>query len=450
MTVLQLHGLSSSINHRLVTSSPLLYKQINYAHENLSIEFEPWFGQSFDPESIMKNLSPNNSSTISLNQQGNGDINPAWLYLQSTDQNQDYSSTVTFKPTQQMYGLLFHTYRQWQHLFFDFKTSLISCKNKISLQEVGGGNGGLVSNTDQVIYNAYDAFTQDAFEYGKIGQENSLVGFDNIQLMFGGSTLVDRMQGKKVETYFAGFGLVQVPTGAGTKSEWLFEPQVGTNHWAFGFGADLMFVADSGFSLVFGGNFRHMIANWETRTFDLEQNGHGAWSRYLLLDDITMLDLNPNVGIPAINFLTQDALIQGRNEINMYARFEKKFTSCLLEFSYNLLYNEAETIKQVTRIDSGYGLYALGTTGGITTASTATINQAYPESDNFANVVALSNNQLNLESGAQGQWLSNALALRVQRVQEYYTYGLGASVDLGRNYGISSWSAWLNFEILLP
>jgi hypothetical protein len=447
----QLDALSSTMNHRLVTSSPLLYKQIDYTRENLSIEFEPWIGQSFDPDRIMANLSPSGRSTVTLSQQGGGDINPAWLYLQSANGDENYQSTVTFVPTQQIYGLLFHTYKQWQHLFIDLKTSLLACKNQVKIEEFGGGNGGLESNTKEIIYNAYDAFTQNSFEYGKIGAEQKLIGFDNIQIMFGGSNLVDNMEGEKFQTIFAGFGLLEIPTGQGTTSEWLFEPQVGTNHWAFGFGVDLMFTTNQNFSLVVGGNFRHMIANWETRTFDLQQNGNGAWSRYLLLDDTTTLDLTPNVGIPAINILTQSALIEGRNEINFYARFQKKCESCLFEVSYNLFYNEAETISNVTRMPSGYGLYALGTTGGITTASTATINQAYPVSDVYGSAVPLVNSQLNIDSAAQGQWLSNTIAARLQRVQEYYTYGVGGSVDLGRgNQAISSWSLWANFEILLP
>jgi len=47
--------------------------------------------------------------------------------------------------------------------------------------------------------------------------------------------------------------------------------------------------------------------------------------------------------------------------------------------------------------------------------------------------------------------LSNTLAVRLQRVQESYTYGVGASVDLASTaQAISAWSAWVNFEILLP
>lgn len=449
MYVYNIGCIATVMNHRGITSSPLLYKQIDYAHENISIEFEPWISQSFDPDRIMANLSLNQKSTVTLNQQGKGDINPAWLFLQSTNQDQNYSSTVTFNPSQQIYGLLFHTYQHWHNLFVDLKTSLINCKNKIEIVEFGGGDGGLASNTNQIIYNAYDAFTQKSLSYGKIGQEQTLIGFDNIQLMFGRSHEFGTMQGEKCRTYFAGFGLIEVPTGQGTTAQWLFEPQVGTNQWAFGFGTDLMWIMDYDYSLVVGGNFRHMIASWQTRTFDMQENR--AWSRYLLLDDMTTLDLQPNIGIPAINFVTQDALFAGQNLINFYGRLQKKFTTGLLELSYNLCYKQAERIRQVTPIPSGYGIYDLPTAGGMTTASTATINQAYPIADSVLNPVQLVTSQLDIHSGAQGQWLSNMIAVRLQKVKDFYTYGIGGSVDLGRgSQAISSWSAWANFEFLLP
>ena len=122
-----LHAISSAMNHRLVTSSPLLYKQIDYEYEDLSIEFEPLACGSFDPEHIIANLTPDGKMSLSLNQAGYGDINPAWLYLGS-EGYLDYTSNVTFTPTQQIYGGLFHCYKQFEHVFFDLKTSLLSCK----------------------------------------------------------------------------------------------------------------------------------------------------------------------------------------------------------------------------------------------------------------------------------------------------------------------------------
>lgn len=453
----QLQSISTTMNHHSITSSPLLYKQIDYAYEQLSIEFEPLVSGMFDPEHTMANLSPNGKMTVSLNQQGRGDINSGWLYLGSSNSDFDYNSTVTFVPTQQIYGVLFHCYKQFEHVFFDLKTSLLECKNKISLLEVGGGNGGLENSSGTVIYNAYDAFTQNDFQYGKIGATNTVIGFDNIQLLLGASTQVDTLESSNSKAYFAGFAVLEVPTGAGTKSEWLFEPQVGTNHWGFGFGADLMFVGDNDWSFVVGGNFRHFIANWETRTFDLTVNG--PWSRYLLLEPLSTIPGGLTVG--TVNVSTQDAVIEGRNQINMYGRLQKRFEGCLFELSYNLFYDEAESISRVTSIPQGYGIYDIGNGGGVTTASTARINQAdaipagtalnspsqYSED---ASPVELVTSDFNLASGAAGQWLNNSIAARLQRVQESYTYGIGGSVDLARTaQGISSWYVWANFEILL-
>jgi hypothetical protein len=444
-----LYAISSAMNHRLVTSSPLLYKQIDYQYEDLSIEFEPVACGSFDPDHIIANLTPDGKMSLSLNQAGLGDINPAWLYLGS-EEYLGYASNVTFTPTQQIYGGLFHCYKQFEHVFFDLKTSLLSCKTQVGIVEVGGDNGVLENYDGVVIYNAYDAFTQNYYQYGKIGASNALIGFDNIQLLLGASTHVDSMEKAHNQTYVAGFAVIEVPTGAGTKSEWLFEPQVGTNHWGLGFGVDLMFVNDNDFSFVFGGNFRHYIANWETRTFDLTENG--AWSRYLLIEPLDSLTGQSYVGNAAINILTQDALVQGRNQITMYGRLQKKFESCLFELSYNLFYDEAESINRVTAIPSGYGIYDIATSGGTTTSSTATINQANTVSDSIVSgPVELVTSDLNLASGAAGQILNNSVAARLQKVQEFYTYGLGASVDLAHSaQGISNWAVWVNFEILLP
>ncbi len=443
----QLHAISSAMNHRSVTSSPLLYKQLDYSHDQLSIEFEPLVSGMFDPEHTIANLTPGGKMTLSLDQDGKGDINPAWLYLQAPFLN-GYKSTVTFTPTQQMYGALFHCYKQFEYAFFDLKTSLLSCKTQVNVLEIGGGNGILETDNAIVIYDAYDAFTQDDYQYGKLGASQSLIGFDNIQLLLGASTQVDTMQGSHTQSWIAGFALIEVPTGAGTKSEWLFEPQVGSNHWAFGFGVDLMLENDNEFSFVFGGNFRHFIANWETRTFDLTENG--PWSRYLLVELLDNIPSGLHVGRPNINISTQDALIEGRNQINMYGRLQKRFTSCLFELSYNLFYFEAEQISRAAGMPSGYGIYALQTAGGVTTASTARINESLPALD-LSGPVELVTSDLDLSSGAAGQWLSNTIAARLQRVQESYTYGIGASVDLASTaQATSSWSVWANFEILLP
>ncbi|MBV8661412.1 MAG: hypothetical protein JO129_04675, partial [Candidatus Dependentiae bacterium] len=149
-----LHAFSSAINHRPVTSSPLLYKQIDYTRDQLSIEFEPWVSGMFNPNHTTQIFTINNKLSLSLDQLGHGDINPAWLYLGSSNGQHNYASTISFTPTQQLYGLLFHCYKQFEYVFYDVKTALLQCKNKIAIEEVGGANGGLSNYVGTIIHNA--------------------------------------------------------------------------------------------------------------------------------------------------------------------------------------------------------------------------------------------------------------------------------------------------------
>ncbi|MGZ6254901.1 MAG: hypothetical protein ACXWL5_02865 [Candidatus Chromulinivorax sp.] len=441
-----LDAISSIINRHNITTSPLLYSQVDYTSKNTQIEFEPLVSGLFDTNHLIANATPENKLTLSLNQQGLGDINPEWLSLISSNDAQDYSSTIMFQPNQQIYGLLFHAFKQFDYLFFDLKTSLLQVKNQMNIIETGGGNGGLSVVNDQIIYNAYDAFNQENWKYGKIGNSGSLIGFDNIQLLFGVSSKTQVDLGKRMQPYFAGFALVEVPTGSGSKSEWLFEPLVGGNHWAFGFGFEGMLESEKEYQLVVGGNFRHFIANWETRTFDLTENGQ--WSRYLLVTPFSYLDGIMREGLPGVNLFTQKALIEGRNEINFYARLQKKFEKSRLEVSYNFYYNQAESIRRVTNLPENFGIFAIQTRGGVTTASTAKINENQVLLD--SSPVELVTADLNLQSGAAGQWLASQIAARCMWQQNMYGYGFGASVDLAHtNQAYSTWLVWLQFELLI-
>lgn len=446
----EIDAISSVMNHRNISSSPLLYKVMDYSEKQLSMEFEPWVSGMFDPDHTMANLSPNGTSTIRLDQLGFGDVNPEWILLGGKNSQANYQSTLHFKPELLMYGLLFHAYKQFQYWYFDVKTALLECQTNIELEEAGGNDGMISINNNQVLYNAYDAFTQIDWQYGKMGRSQRLIGFDDIQITLGSTADMHSFSSDATQTYFSGFGIIQVPTGRGTTAEWLFEPQVGTNHWGVGFGADVLIKSENGFQLTAGGNFRHFIAGWETRSFDLTYNG--AWSRYIGIDTIVIH--TPGVSTPGINLFTQQALIDGRNQITMYARLEKRFQACLFELSYNYQHAQAEHISQVTRIDQGFGIFdmyaSLG--GQAVTASHATISQGSAQVVEDPNSpVQLVTSDLNLVSGAAQAVNSSMITARLQRAQEGYTYGVGVSADVAHSaQAISSWSVWANFEILLP
>ncbi len=445
-----LHGaISTVMNHRLVTSSPLLYKQMDYAHKQASFEIEPWLSGMFDPEHTMANLGINGQSVMTLSQQGAGDINPEWILLAASNADRDYTSTITLDPELFMFGALLHFYKQYDYIFFDFKTAVLNCKTQVKITEVGGHNGGMQDFQGEVLYDAYDAFTQGDWKYGKFGNQESMTGLDNIQFTIGSSGQLGSSAPDHCHMFLAGFGIVEIPTGTGTRGEFLFEPQVGTNHWAFGFGTDFMLVSEDEYSLVAGGNYRYILQNWETRSFDLTENGQ--WSRYLALDTIADIPGSPVPGLPGINLFTQDALIHGRSQVTAYARLQKRWEHCLFELSYNYFYSQAELITETDTIASGFGIYDIQSGGGLTTASTATIADALDPSQYVADVdpVTLVTSDLDLTSGAASRWGSNTVAARLQHVRGNCNYGFGGSVDIAATQqAMSSWSVWANFELL--
>jgi hypothetical protein len=443
-------SISTTMNHRLVTSSPLQYKQIDYAHKAFSFEIEAWASGMFDPQHTMGNLGIDGKNSMVLSQQGYGDFNTELILLAIPSGTPNYLSTIQLTPELMMYGELFHVYKQFEHIFFDIRTALISCATTVNIQEFGGGNGAMPDLWGNTLYNAHDAFTQADWAYGKFGDQQKITGFDNIQVMLGSSTAMESFSSDACKSFIAGFGIIEIPTGAGTKAEWLFEPQVGTNHWAFGFGGDCMVVADNGFSLVAGGNYRYMLKNWETRSFDLTANGQ--WSRYLALDTVSALNTQSEgtvPGLPGINLFTQDALINGRGQLNVYARLQKRFENCLFELSYNYFFTQKETISTIDQIAQGFGIYDTASGGGVSTSHLAQIWQRDVPLDDPA--VSVVTSDLNLNSACQSQFVSNTIAARLQRVQNRCTYGVGGSVDLAASaQAISTWSVWLNLEVLLP
>ena len=146
---------------------------------------------------------------------------------------------------------------------------------------------------------------------------------------------------------------------------------------------------------------------------------------------------------------TKDVNVDGRNQVTAYARLQKRFKECLFELSYNYFYTQQETLTDVDVIKSGFGIYQVSTGGGVSTASTATIDQRYSTLD--ATPVTTVTADLDLNSAAAKHWVSNTIAARLQHVGEKTTYGIGGSADVAASLqAISTWSVWLNLEVLLP
>ena len=443
---LQLSAITSNMTHRIMSTSPLLYKMIDYSKRQTSYEIEPIFSSMYDSQHTISNLTPLGKQTLTFDQQGQGDVNPTWINLMSNNTQANYNSQVTFTPNLTESGALLHWYNKFEKTFIDIRTALVQCKSEIEINEVGGGNG---LNTD--VGNAQQAFTQSSWDYGKIGKSNHVVGLDNIEIKFGGISRATS-NSSAYNMFISGFGLIEAPTGTGTKSEWLFEPQVGSNHWGLGFGFESLVSLDDSLKFMIAGNYRYSAPAWETRSFDLL--GNGSWSRYLSVQDTYGLPTAPaTLGLPGINYFTQQAYIDGRSQVNFYTRLQKHFKSYYFELSYNFFCIQKETIGAIKNINPNYGIYALtgssGGSGGVTTSNSATINQDLTTLDPIGAPIAITTDRFDKLSAAAGSYATNTLSTRLEIKNNNVIYGFGASIEAAQSASaISSWAVWAKFEYL--
>ena len=438
-----LSAITSTMAPRTVTTEPLLYSMIDYSKQQLSIEASPFFLSMYDPEHVNQNIMLNGQSRIKLDQRGDGDINPTWLNLISNNTLANYRSDIILKPQLSEGGMLLHLYKEYKHFYFDVRTAILECSTQINMEEIGTKNGAISG-----VQNALQAFTQDDWNYGKIGNLNQVAGVDDIQIKLGGKAQTTADIFNVVVT---GFGLVQAPTGSGTKAEWLFEPQIGTNHWGLGGGFEMMMYSND-LKFLLGGDYRYFMPAWETRSFDLIENGQ--WSRYLGIQEIYGLPIAPSTNpLPGINYLTQSADIQGRNQINMYARLEKKIKHCAFELSYNFFYKQEESIGSINDLYPHYGIYTLtgpaGGGGAVVTSSGATISQDVTPQDHLLSPVIITTAMFDKNSAQIQSFTSNSLTARIQRFEDTYNYGIGFNIESAQSAGaMSSWAIWAKFEYL--
>lgn len=439
----QLAAITSNMTHRIMSTSPLLYKMIDYSKHEVSFEAEPIYMNMYQNQQAISSMMLSGKKTLEFDQQGNGDFNPMAMNLMSINENANYNSQVTFTPSMTQSGMLLHWYDNFENMFIDVKTALIQCKSEIAITEVGGGNGLIPG-----VLNAQQAFTQDDWNYGKIGQANHVTGLDNIELRFGGVTKATSYA-STYDLFITGFGIIEAPTGTGTKAEWLFEPQVGTNHWGLGFGFEALVCGDDDLKFMIAGNFRYLTPAWETRSFDLLDNGQ--WSRYLGVQNTYGLPVGPaTLTLPGINFFTQQAYIKGRSQLNLYTRLSKKLRSSLFELSYNFFCLQQESIGTIKNPTPGYGIYAMngrtGGSGGVTTASKATINESITNFDPIGSPETITADNFNKFSATQGTYVTNTLAARLEIMQNNIVYGFGAAIEAGlSNNALSTWSVWAKF-----
>ncbi|HSC24624.1 MAG TPA: hypothetical protein VLB80_00200 [Candidatus Babeliales bacterium] len=279
--------------------------------------------------------------------------------------NGNFESTITIEPQQSVIGFGMH-YRQsfWKNhdsgrgFWLSVSAPIQHVKNDMNFFEkvINDGGGANEAANDVVVANMTEAFTQTAWEFGKISAcSMKKTGLGDIEFKVGYEWL--QHEPAHMESYL---GLV-IPTGNRNEGEFVFEPIVGRGKY-FG----VMFGSCLGLEIwnneAGDKNIRYELANHtellfrkeQVRSFDLKNR---PWSRYLPVyatqEEATQADAlkgtNPlfamNNSTPGINVFTQEVKVTPglTHDINTAFIFScGKFQG---EVGYNFLAKRAEKVE---------------------------------------------------------------------------------------------------------
>jgi hypothetical protein len=375
----------------------------------------------------------------------------------------DYSSTLSMSPSFQLFGATpLATYwnkvkgMPWfvsvglpvgkmvtnMHLKEENITGNIETFNGVGrfIQSTGGGLNASWPITQQYSLSAIESLGNSGKRYGKINSHN-LTATGMGDLFFDlGLQVRDNMQvGVRVD----------MPTSVKASGEYLFQPVLGNNGrgalraYAQGFYQAL---SRERFSLTLNARAEAsaILAGHQMRTYDLQ--GYGAWSRYLLMLDGTRAELNETSGV---NLLTRPTRVgqMHQGDLNLGARLHAKKWS--VAANYNFTIRGAERLNLYTQmperafvvgmlsgnnVGEGNLIYVQQTPNNISGHARiygASAGEIPSDSVN-ANAFAITNNNIDIASAAQPQYLANQFSLSGD--YQCTLGGYATDLKLGANY----------------
>lgn len=405
----------------------------------ISFFAKPFFIYSENSKDLAKYFLVSNKVQASLEENGEGDIDPLWINLISSGGTY-YSSNLSIRPKRSCAGVILTSYFKLSNQFWlGINTTAMQVKTNEHLNEINRSQLGIIPN----FRTAYDAFNNSDWNAGKISNENQHKGgLDDIQLKLGYDFF--KNNSNHATFYFVG----TIPTGNKPKSVHLFEPLIGSNHVSFGIGFDgdiQLYTKDHNkLSWMIDLKYRFVFSANEKRSFDLTRNGD--WSRYLLV-------VSPDHSLnskPAINLLTIPVKVTPQSTIDLWTAVHYRLRNWNFEFGYEFWWRQKEKISKKNNIESGFGIQTLALDSlPHLTASTANISQSASGSNSVqsdSQFVFITNNDLNNASAshpsANSQKLYLSLGHTFESNQCSGSLGVGSSYEFATKHALSQWSLW--------
>lgn len=434
-------------------------------------------GRSTDCCDLAKYFTPNGKQTLHIveddavfgtdiiaTQLGIYTVNEIYNGTPATLTGPGFESYVSFCP-RYTFGGVGLSYKQefaqtcdGRAFWFLISAPVLHVKTNMHLTErVVSDGGGVDAAIPGAVANATEAFSQDAWKFGKIfACNNGKTALGDLNVVVGYKALA--REEYEMDTYV---GLV-APTGNKVRGREMFEPIIGSNHhWGLIIGSTvnaLLWESDCGrFDFAINTNGQYMFEACEVRSFDLKNK---PWSRYMQVyanraqaEQAAALPANDPVSVglhtPGINIFTKSLRINPGYSLTSNSAFIYTKGCRQYELGYNFYARQAEHAELACPWKQTAALKSL--VGNGRTDSVQLISNAY----DFQNEVFVANYEqnviriedLDLSVTEHPAVISSTIYANATHRFEHCNYpsflGLGGSYEFsGDNTTMNRWMIW--------
>jgi len=238
------------------------------------------------------------------------------------------TDTIKFAPEVVDYGVMFGWHQDLSKLLKGLSLNVIvPVEHKSQDMKLSTNDADMRNYFKGVVVGSP---AQEALRYGKIAGKQSKTGVADIDVRLGYKFL-DK------DAYNAGLNIaVVIPTGSKEKADYVFAPEVGSNHWGLGAGLDaqarIWGNEDHNVKLNFAANYRYMFQAIEQRTLGLNGVDFG---QYLLT----------NANAPVANGLTPNVNVTLGSQLDAILGLGYNKGGFTVDLGYNLYVAEQESTK---------------------------------------------------------------------------------------------------------
>lgn len=231
---------SSVLLPRSVVNNPI-YDMANLVKHSYEEDWKTYVGtvgiyqHSHHNTDIANYFSLNGTNTFTLDEGGNGDVNPAQLGLMpiaNVGTSPDfYTSTITLQPFRRAIGIMADIHHQFtDNTWLQIKIAALQVTTTMDIAEKNvTSSGGGVPN----IINARTAFNNSSWGAGKISYASvTRSGIDDIFLRFGYDPIMYNNSPHRMGMYI----FAMIPNNTKEVLEYMFHPIVGGKYTVLGGG----------------------------------------------------------------------------------------------------------------------------------------------------------------------------------------------------------------------